>query len=177
MEVESEDDALGSLAPTVHFLARKISRIYGTEYDDAVQDGWLGAMEAVRSWDCDREVPLRSFAFHRIRGSIIDGYRSRTPLSRSADRPQLCSLDAMYEGEGMDVPCYDDTTALENEELVRWLLSHLNTRQRRIVIWYFWDGWTLLRISRELGLTEGRVSQILTKVKAQCRARCLAAAS
>ena len=52
------------------------------EMDDLVGAGVQGLVDAVAKFDPSRQVKLRSYARHRIRGSILDGLRTLDPASR-----------------------------------------------------------------------------------------------
>ena len=79
--VAGEDAMVRSLLPFVRSQANRLPPSYR---DDAVSDGCLGAIEAVRKFDKARGVKLLTFAARIIRGRILDGWRVRhglrTPL-------------------------------------------------------------------------------------------------
>lgn len=52
-------------------------------YDDLVSYGQLGLMQAVFSFQPDRDVTFQTFAYHRIRGAIYDGLGKMSWTSRA----------------------------------------------------------------------------------------------
>jgi RNA polymerase sigma factor for flagellar operon FliA len=62
------------------------------ELDDLVNDGVLGLMEALDRFDPSKAT-LRTFAARRIRGAMLDGLRSRDPVSR-ATRSAIRNVEA-----------------------------------------------------------------------------------
>jgi RNA polymerase sigma factor FliA len=52
-------------------------------YDDLVSYGQLGLMQAVYSFQPDKNVAFQTFAYHRIRGSIYDGLGKMSWTSRA----------------------------------------------------------------------------------------------
>ncbi|MEZ6136666.1 MAG: sigma-70 family RNA polymerase sigma factor [Pirellulaceae bacterium] len=52
-------------------------------YDDLVSYGQLGLMQAVYSFQPDKEVTFQTFAYHRIRGAIYDGLGKMSWTSRA----------------------------------------------------------------------------------------------
>ena len=75
-------------------LVRSIARRYtgrGLAYDDIVQSGYIGLIQAVDRFDPSRGVPLRAYAARTIEGEIMHLFRYRA-LGRSAFP---CSLQEM----------------------------------------------------------------------------------
>ena len=46
---------------------------YSVELDDLVAYGQIGLLEALQRFDKDRGMKFATFAWHRIRGAILDG--------------------------------------------------------------------------------------------------------
>jgi RNA polymerase sigma factor for flagellar operon FliA len=63
--------------PQVYYIARRIfDRLpQHVPFEDLVHAGVIGLIEAIRSYDVTKSVPLISFAKFRIRGAIIDSLR------------------------------------------------------------------------------------------------------
>jgi len=66
------------LLPQVRYVARRIhSRLPGhVPYEDLVQAGVLGLLDALRKFDPGRKVQIESYMKFRIRGAILDELRS-----------------------------------------------------------------------------------------------------
>src|SRR5206468_171037 len=61
-------------------LVRSIARRYtgrGLAYDDIVQSGYIGLIQAVDRFDPSRGVPLRAYAARTIEGEIMHLFRDR----------------------------------------------------------------------------------------------------
>lgn len=71
--------------PQVNYIARRIyERLpQHVPFEDLVSAGVVGLIEAIRSYDASKSVPLKSFAKHRIHGAIIDSLRELDWGSRS----------------------------------------------------------------------------------------------
>ena len=67
---------LGNL-PQVYYIARRIHERLPQQvpFEDLVHAGVIGLIEAVRSYDPSKSVPLKSYAKFRIRGAILDSIR------------------------------------------------------------------------------------------------------
>lgn len=71
------DELILQQLPQVHYIARRIfERLpQHVPFEDLVNAGVIGLIEAIRSYDPTKSVPLKSFAKFRIRGAIIDSLR------------------------------------------------------------------------------------------------------
>ena len=76
--------------PQVRLIARRIhDRLPAhISFDDLVQAGILGLMEALHKFDPSKNVELKTYAKHRIQGAILDSLRdldwSPRPLRKKA---------------------------------------------------------------------------------------------
>jgi len=70
----------------VHFVLGRlgISQNIGTDYEDLVNQGLLGLIEAVDRYDAKFNTQFSTYATFRIRGKILDYLRSLDWLSRTA---------------------------------------------------------------------------------------------
>lgn len=62
------------------------------EYDDLVEDGVVGLLEALERFDLGRNIKFETFAQLRIRGAILDRLREQDIFSRT-DRKKLKALE------------------------------------------------------------------------------------
>lgn len=70
--------------PEVELLARRLKRrCPQAELDDLISVGNLGLIDAVDRFDPLRNLKLRTFAEHRIRGAMLDYLRQLDPLPRA----------------------------------------------------------------------------------------------
>ena len=72
------DPQLEELLPQVRYIARRIhSRLPShVPFDDLLQAGVLGLLDALRKFDPRRKVQIESYMKFRIRGAILDELRS-----------------------------------------------------------------------------------------------------
>jgi RNA polymerase sigma factor for flagellar operon FliA len=69
--------------PLVHSIASMVSGKGlppNIEYDDLVSDGTVGLMKAWERFDPDRGVKFETYASYRIRGELLDGLKSYSPV-------------------------------------------------------------------------------------------------
>lgn len=72
----------------VHFTIRRgtLKPTTVMDYDDMVQEGMLGLLQAAQSYDPTRGATLSRFAVLRIKGQILDAQRELNPLTKSEAR-------------------------------------------------------------------------------------------
>lgn len=162
-----------ALAGLVQAIARKTGG--PADFEDRVQDGTVGAIQAVDRWD--GRGTLRGWASSRIRGAIRDGQRRDDWLTRG-DRtrskaaglapPRPSSADALAaHGDrwepAADAPDVD--AALDLRDAV----ARLPDREREMTVRHFWQDETAEAIAADFGVTESRVWQMLKKAQRRMR--------
>lgn len=159
-------------------------------FEDAVQEGLIGFMEACRRFDPERgEATLHTFAGHRIRGAVYDYARSNDYLTRAerkivrdgeaegrdrhfretpdGDRVEIiarppATLDAHPEkGLGWSDKLAAPDIDMDVSMDAEVALAALSPRRRRIVYLHYWKGLSLKAIGQLEGVTESRICQIL----------------
>lgn len=75
--VEARNGLLVRYAPLVKIIVNRLVPTYGrhTEYDDLINNGVIGLMDAIEKFDPGRMVKFETYASLRIRGEIIDHMR------------------------------------------------------------------------------------------------------
>lgn len=183
----------------VHGLAVRLRRelsLHG-DLDDLVAFGFGGLLEAQHRFDPTRGVQFRTFAYHRVRGAMLDGVRkmaylprraherlkesSETPptvLPRAAATPLekvftrlsagLMTAGPLHGSFGDESP---EQKLLKDEGIARLLgaLSRLSERQRKLVRGYYFDGRSLDDIARELGISKSWASRLHTNALRELR--------
>lgn len=138
-------------------LVRSVASRYrnlGMPYDDLVQEGALGLLDAIERFDADRGVDFERFARFRVRRAIRNALTAQARLVRlpkhvveerraAALRGEAAAVEPMRivpldAGQSVtDVMSDDDPELLaEREErarLVREAVSHLSPRERIVV--------------------------------------------
>jgi len=110
----TEAEMLESLIPAITRIARGLGRVYQfEEYADLYQDGCIGAIRAIRTFEHGKGNELETFARPIIAGAVINAIRERDPLSRRA-RKMIRDAEMVrkqMEIEGRTVPTLDELTA------------------------------------------------------------------
>lgn len=116
-----------------------------------------------------------------VRELGVEVYEHRAFLER-CHRAQVASLEAKVEFDGVpyaelhelvgDHAAPDPASAAEMAEVRSRLVEAIRTlseRERVVTTFYFYEGLTLREIGKALGLTEGRISQILRRALCNLR--------
>jgi RNA polymerase sigma factor for flagellar operon FliA len=90
LEAGDQERLLLEQLPQVRYIARRIHDRLPSHipFDDLVQAGILGLIEALHKFDPSKNVELKTYAKHRIQGAILDSLRdldwSPRPLRKKA---------------------------------------------------------------------------------------------
>jgi RNA polymerase sigma factor for flagellar operon FliA len=90
LEAGDQERLLLEQLPQVRYIARRIHDRLPSHiaFDDLVQAGILGLIEALHKYDPSKNVELKTYAKHRIQGAILDSLRdldwSPRPLRKKA---------------------------------------------------------------------------------------------
>ncbi len=179
----------------VHGLARRLRRELSLrgDLDDLVAFGFGGLLEARHRFDPSRGVRFRTFAYHRVRGAMLDGVRKMSQLPRRAhERFQaaaettptalptaldqaftrmsatLTTASVMQGGLGDESP---EAALLKNESISRLLaaLPALSPRQRVLVRGFYFEGRSIDGMAKELGISKSWASRLHTSALRQLR--------
>ena len=97
------------LIMTHRYLARQLARRLHfsigkcVALEDLVAYGDKGLVEAASRFDRTKGIPFRAFAWRRVEGSIVDGIRAHSPLSRRAYERLRASQARPANDTGTDV--------------------------------------------------------------------------
>lgn len=171
--VEDREQAILDTLPLARVLALKLARRYNLDYDEAIGDAYVGAVEAVDDYRDDKGATLATYAGHRIRSAVLDGMRARSWRPKADKRPDRAPLpqrNLVAIDDALDVADPHTDEAFEEAE-TRVVVQHIvltiaADRHGQHVLDHHLHGRTLRAIGADLGVTESRASQIVT---ASCR--------
>ncbi|MGD8316698.1 MAG: sigma-70 family RNA polymerase sigma factor [Myxococcales bacterium] len=169
-------------------LARRLRRelCLRGELDDLIAFGFGGLLEAQDRFDPGRGIRFQTFAYHRVRGAMLDGVRKMSLLPRRAHERwraerEACPTAAPSELDKAftrlsasltaEVPLqgrYGDRSPeamlLRNEAMHRLLsaLPDLEPRQRFLVRGHYFEGRPIDAMARELGISKSWASRLHT---------------
>jgi len=139
------------------------------DFDDAYQDGCLGLMGACSKYRPAFRERFPHYARLKIRFAIIDGFRKRCPLGRSAERAgrQIVELNPeslQSDSESETAPLAP--AALVDKPNLNLLLFRVDLRRHlrrlsdveRFVLWAIYEAeWPRQRIADHLGVCRSQV--------------------
>jgi RNA polymerase sigma factor (sigma-70 family) len=156
------------------------------DVDEMFAAGLEGAVQALSAWDPAGGKAKVSWIWTRVYGAVVDELRrqsgKRTGWSRAkGERFRLYSLEEILEGhldeggpggwtpaELIEEPVeYDGAEQLSFDELV----VDLTAKEQEVLSLRFRDGLRLQQIGDRYGVTESRVSQIVTGAVRKLRDR------
>ncbi|MDA0666906.1 MAG: sigma-70 family RNA polymerase sigma factor [Planctomycetota bacterium] len=148
--------------------------------DELYAAGMYGLMRAARSYDPTKGAGFKTYAYHRIRGSILDDLRRLDFLPRSMrDRARqngeaapslvgiptdedghesLAAEQASAESEGSDM-----------HDVLHREIDALPDKMRIVMSMYYREEMNMREIGEKLNLTESRVSQIHSNAVSRLR--------
>ena len=171
----------------VHGLANRLRRELSQrgDLDDLIAFGFGGLLEARHRFDPGRGVRFQTFAYHRVRGAMLDGVRKMSQLPRRAhERLQAAAeptptaaptaldraftrMSALSAGTVLQGRFGDESpeeVLLKNESVTRLLqeLPSLSPRQRVLVRGFYFDGRSIDAMAQELGISKSWASRLHT---------------
>lgn len=148
--------------------------------DDLTSAGMIGLIEAVDRFDNSRGLKFRSYAQHRIRGAMMDFLRGEDPLSRderrrirqSAEptRPVTISLSQLPSPAADSLLRTDASATRSMWSEISSAAQTLSTREKRVIVLIYEQGWRNHEIAATLSVNESRVSQIKHRALSKMRA-------
>jgi RNA polymerase sigma factor for flagellar operon FliA len=170
--------------PLVRRVVQKVARRLpsNVQRDDLLAAGVYGLVDSLRRNGGDGGDAFAWYARVRIRGAIFDELRAQDWLSRRV-RQRLTTAEGDSSACFVSFEdCANDETELaggdDPSELVEAssqrralaaALQQLPERERVVVGRYYFDGKKLKDIGAELGLSEPRISQILSRALGRLR--------
>lgn len=150
------------------------------QLDDVKQAAYIGLIKAARSFDPTRGASFKTFARYRIVGAIKDDLRLSDWATRTARRDGLVPHHVLFgdvvssENDDSDYSWCDveDRTPnladsviedMDNKAEVAALLRGVPRKYREVIEMYHMRSMFMSEIGREVGLSESRVSQILSQ--------------
>lgn len=96
MEQEKRNDLVVEYLPLVQKVVHTL-KVNNKDYDheDLVNIGVIGLMDAIDRYDNEQKVPFESYAYIRIKGTIIDEIRKNSRVPRS----RMDKLNAYYKAK------------------------------------------------------------------------------
>lgn len=146
------------------------------DMDDFTSAGMIGLIQAARRFDASRGLSFSTYAIRRIRGSILDDFRSTDMITKHERRSAFHGKRALpHRRQYYDqkvIARQRDTVDRVGDALRRRLARSLvlriqDRRTRSIVEQYYFEDRSALDIATDLQITESRVCQLLGEARKQ----------
>lgn len=133
--------------------------------------GMFGLMRAARSYDETQGAQFKTYAYHRVRGAILDDLRRMDFLPRSIrdkakatgeDAPAIVALPTDEDGH-VGIGASEATDTVEHNEMLETMHAAIDTlpeKMKFVMSMYYRDNMKMCEIGVRLKITESRVSQI-----------------
>jgi RNA polymerase sigma factor (sigma-70 family) len=154
------------------------------------QEGLLGALDALRTYDPSHGVVFTTYALPRVAGRIIDYIRSTSVYSRNQYRraklgeielPKVYSLEAMqekwdsdsdnrsrYEPYSLDPPPQEDAESVLS--IIRKRGIGLRADERQVVLLHYVSGQSFREVGQSMGRSQAWASQKMNAILDACDA-------
>lgn len=137
------------------------ARMPWAEFDELLQWGALGMMEAMQRFDAGHGVSFQAFASRRIRGAMIDGLRREGARRRG---------EIVFEADDVDHAALANGTAprdplallssADNRDLLIAALKTLPRLEYQVLAMHFYDDLNNREIATILDVSEGYASRL-----------------
>jgi RNA polymerase sporulation-specific sigma factor len=137
--------------PLVFHIYGKLGLSLGDEAVDVISEGTIGLIQAVDNFDSRRGVPFKSYAYLRIKGSMIDYLRQQKIAVKGGELREFEFFTQLAQ-EG------PDKVSLERLEFLFARLDELSPRERQIVVGLYVDGLSQRELAARLECTPANIS-------------------
>jgi RNA polymerase sigma factor for flagellar operon FliA len=135
------------------------------EINDLVQEGLIGLMASLASFDSSRKLRLTTYAALRIRGAMLDACRKKDCVSRVSRLRGNTTQHIATDFTDWELPSHrygtDPTHEVETDDFWQHYTRWLNANERHVLIQNMRYGRPLWAIGKEMGLSETRCWQML----------------
>lgn len=181
------EENLPLVGKVTHYFAKTLATCVTT--DDIYGPAAEGLIDAVEKFDYRRGVSFSSYAFYRMMGSVRDWLRTMDFATRAQRRaakaenkeltaPKSLSKKVIESDDGnavelvaqlFDVSQADPAKTVELRDSLEFALSALPPIFQHITCKYFLDQKPMAQIGQEVGLSESRISQMITQAVGQIK--------
>lgn len=155
------------LARKLAYQKRKVLPRF-VDVDELISAAYMGLVEAASRFEPEKNVCFSTYAYPRITGAIHDYLRE----CRWGKRDDPVSVESLNSSTD-DGPVRDVETPAQTdyEEMLEVVSKGLGEQAHNVLKLYFVDECTMKEVGERMGVTEGRVSQIIKDYKVQIRGR------
>lgn len=138
--------------------------LVGAEQSDLVQEGLIGLLAAIRSYDPEQELPFPAYARLCIRRRMISAVRS---ANAEKNGPLNDAVPLAFDGGAVGS---DPEAAYLGKEQTEDLLAELNTRLSKLereVLRLYLEGWSAREIAERLQKPVKSADNAIQRIRAK----------
>jgi len=155
--------------PLANKLAYKKKRVLPkfVDIEDLKSAAYLGLVEAASRYNSEYGVAFSTYAYPRIFGAIHDWLR-KEGWGKRGEFSKLLSLDVENEECSLkeSVAAKDDRN---DDEFLEVVSIDLDQQAKDILRQYFVDSYSMKEVGKRFGVSESRISQLITQYKTRIR--------
>ena len=160
---EAREELILANRPMVYWLAKKLKVPYST-YQDLIQEGMLALINAVDSFDVERNIRFSTFAYYKFRCRIINF------LQRVEAKAPLPVDEAVLVDEGAESSLlYNESSRSEWSIDLENALSQLSERESDIINALIMEGRVAREVASEKNIDISHVYRIRRKALAKLK--------
>jgi len=137
--------------PLVFHIYGKLGLYLGEEAVDVISEGTVGLIHAVDNFDYRRGVPFKSYAYLRVKGSMIDYLRSQKIAVKGGELREFDYFSSLT-AEG------PDRYSMDRMEFIFGTLNHLSPREREIITGLYEEGLSQRDLAARMKCTPANIS-------------------
>lgn len=151
-DVESTELIIEKLNP---LIVASIRRYYNkaADYDDLIQEGRLAVLECIKDYDESKGVYFLGYVKTMLKFLYLNKHKEKillslnTPIGESKDQ----ELIDILESEDGDI--LEEILKTEELEEIRYALESLTERQRKVIIYFYFEGYSISEIAKRMDAT------------------------
>lgn len=151
-DVESTELIIEKLNP---LIVASIRRYYNkaADYDDLIQEGRLAVLECIKDYDESKDVYFLGYVKTTLKFLYLNKHKEKillslnTPIGESKDQ----ELIDILESEDGDI--LEEILKTEELEEIRYALESLTERQRKVIIYFYFEGYSISEIAKRMDAT------------------------
>ncbi len=137
--------------PLVFHIYGKLGLMLGEEAVDVISEGTMGLIHAVDNYDHHRGVPFKSYAYLRVKGSMIDYLRQQKISVKGAELREF-EFFSQLAAEG------EEGVNLDRLDFLFSKLEVLSPREAEIVRGLYVEGLSQRELAARLNCTPANIS-------------------
>jgi len=170
---EDQDKMVLKHLNLVCYIAKSFVVSWQTSFDDHVNSGVLGLIDAIQKYDPEKGASFKTYVYYRIKGAIQDNLKT-VHIKSESDRKNNITVDPVEFIENIhfnNIFGYqfeDFFIQTEYKNILLGLVEKLDTKDKFIIKSFFKDQ-AMNKIGEMLEVSESRVSQKITEIKGKLK--------